>query len=551
MPVAEQYPAQLIEHQVQEPSARWRAAWKRVLTHTHTFSGREDHGGAVPPPTAYARLARWAAERGVDAVGMGSPYTPEAAAAQQRYDGPQRDRYYEAGFDRQAVRQSQLEQVRQMLERVAACAENGTLFYLDNETPKGRFGHMWWVGYHADEPPWHDYDQDFDRWMLHRSVPGDDSAEPMPYTRRPYTQIVAIQRGAGALGYWAHPTSWWRDGQGRFITNIASELPAHLIAEGFADGMVVMGYQAYRPAYLALWHKLLDAGFRLPGVAEMDVGLSCESTWQRRGQRVLLNQLWLGEGTGRPAVDELTRAFASGRLVASSGPVLDLTVDGHAMGQVAPSGGDVTHQVELTACAADGDQRLGRVELRGPGEELLWAGEDLPGGRLRLALPGMRQRGYVTARAFGAVQGKAEGGRHGPAQVAISNPVYFHPPGEGFEKPMPTRVRVAAGDDSPFAGATVRFETAGGELLEKGRLTRDGAEVTMPAHGRVTCVDQDGRSRTLYLITANERLMEVQRYLYRGRFLRDFPNSASGVVPPEAWRLEDYRRAMERVTLRV
>ena len=107
-----------------------------------------------------------------------------------------------------------------------------THFFLDNETPKARYGHMWWIGWHYDLPPWHDYDQPFDRWMCEQSDPNDDSDEPVPYQRRPYLQILAIQHAHGALGFWAHPTSWWRGDKGRFITNLATEMPAHAIAHG-------------------------------------------------------------------------------------------------------------------------------------------------------------------------------------------------------------------------------------------------------------------------------------------------------------------------------
>lgn len=528
---------------------RWRASWKSVLTHTHTYSGRADHGGTVQPPESYRRLARWTAARGIEALGMGSPYTPGSASTYQRYDGKERDTYYAPHFDRKRVRQ--LDEINGMLEDVARHATHGTLFYLDNETPKGRYGHMWWVGYHPDYPAWHDYDQDFDRWMVHQSIPSDDSDEPMGYHRRPYAQIVAIQRHHGALGFWAHPTSWWRDGEGRFITNIASEMPAHLIAEGFVDGMVVMGYQPYRPAYLALWHKLLDAGYRVPAVAEMDVGLSSEATWRR--ERVLLNYGWLGErGERSPlTVDDLTTAFRDGRLFASSGPLLDLQVDGQVMGQAVETAAGQNHAVELTAYPADPAQRLGRIELRGRGGELLWSCDDFAGGTLRLALNGTAERSYITARVFGAGEADGEADFRQVAQVAISNPVYLHPRGQTFEVGLNTQVHVAVGADSPFAGGTVRFEDAAGGLLEQGTLKQEGATATMPAHGRVTCVAGDGQSRTDYLINANARLQDEQRYLYRGRFLRDFPDCASGDVPPEAWRLDAFRTAMERVTLNV
>ena len=150
--------------------------WRAIMTHTHTFSGREDHGGTIRPPQSYARLAAWARKRGIDALGMGSPYTPVANREYHRYDGDESQVYYAPGFDQLAVRGDA--EILKMLDEVNHAGEGETFYYLDNETPKGRFGHMWWVGYQLDYPAWHDYDQDFDRWMVHHSAPDDGRDSP-------------------------------------------------------------------------------------------------------------------------------------------------------------------------------------------------------------------------------------------------------------------------------------------------------------------------------------------------------------------------------------
>jgi hypothetical protein len=71
----------------------------------------------------------------------------------------------------------------------------------------------------------------------------------------------------------------------------------------------------------------------------------------------------------------------------------------------------------------------------------------------------------------------------------------------------------------------------------------------MPANGRLTTVDLQGHSQTHYLVNANAKLIDVQRYLYRGRFLADFPSLSPGEVPPQAWRLDRYVDAMREMTL--
>lgn len=514
--------------------------WWKVFAHTHTYSGRGDHGGAERPPGCYASLAAWCQRCGIDAVGMGSPYTPRTAANYERFDGEERDVYYRPDFDKHALLNGS--DVQEMLQTVNQVGQGRTFFYLDNETPKGRFGHMWWVGHKRDMPEWHDYDQPFDRWMLHHSVAGDCGDEPMPYQRRPYLQILAIQRGHGAVGCWAHPTSWWLGDRGQFVTNIASEMPAHAIAEGRLDGLVVMGYQPFRPQYQGIWFELLDRGYRVPGVAEADAGLSSAPLWDTTAP--MLTQVY-HDGQTTLSVPGLCAGFRSGRMFASSGPFVELRVDGQPMGQAVGTGPNLAHDVEITAHATSGEDRLARVELLGHGGAMLWHRDQLAGGTFKLRIPGLSRRGYLIARVF---QDQPENWRK-VQSFAVSNPVYLHPAGTSFEAPATTALQLHIHDGSPIIGTEMRLEAMNGDLLASSIARAGQINETMPASGRITMVGTDGFSQTQYLVNANAKLMAVQRYLYRGRFLKDFPSLKSGEVPPEAWRIDRYVEAMRDVTL--
>jgi len=65
----------------------------------------------------------------------------------------------------------------------------------------------------------------------------------------------------------------------------------------------------------------------------------------------------------------------------------------------------------------------------------------------------------------------------------------------------------------------------------------------------VTVVPPGGKRRTDYLANANGRVMALQRHLYRGRFLRDFPACDQGDIPPAAWKIEEFREALRTVEL--
>lgn len=517
--------------------------WRSVLTHTHTHSGKDDHGGPARPPLSYQRLTDWTERLGISAVGMGSPYTPESMETYVRYDEDSTGEYYRSEFDKISVKDSV--NILEMLRNVNREANGRTFFYLDNETPKGRFGHMWWIGFHYDFPAWHDYDQPFDRWNVDELQPGEYGDEPMPYERRPYMEIVAAQRARGAVGCWAHPTSWWWGERGQFITNIASEMPAHAIADGGLDGLVIMGYHPFRPQYQAVWFSLLDRGYRVPGVAEMDCGLSDPRVWNR--EMAMLNLVYSADGVRE--VDQLVQSFRSGNIVASSGPFVEILVDDAGPGQTTETAADRMHRVRIIAGSGNGQSTLGRVELLGRGGEVLWARDNVPSGVLELEVPGLKQRGYLLARVFG--EGESSVGMHwrDVERIAVSNPVYLHPRGQNFAAPTGTVVTLRFVANSPYLGGRITFETANGHSLGQGCIREGVIHEVLPASGRFTLTKTDGSQETRYLINSNQRLQKVQRYLYRGRFLQDFPDLQPGELPPHLWQFDRYAEAMQQVEL--
>ena len=519
------------------------AEWHAVYTHSHTYSGRDDHGGTLQPPENYRRLAEFCAARQVAALGMGSPYEPVTAREHAFYEGAGLADYLGGKVNQEELCRREL--VAEVLRQTNEYSGGRTLFYHDNETPKGRFGHMWWVNYHYDRPPWHDYDQYFDQWMVNDAQAGEDRDEPMAYERRAYREIQAIQRAHGALGFWAHPTSWWLGGNGQFITNIASEMPAHLAADGFVDGMVVMGYRAYRPQYLSLWFALLDRGYRVPGVAEMDGGLSDEK-FSRLDTQLLLTRVHR-EQKFSYGVD-VAVAMRSGRMCVSSGPHIEISVDGVPMGSIARTSGECVHTVEIHAQPAPGQTHLDRIELLGHGGCSLFRIEKFPGGTLRLKVRGLTERGYLLAQCFGEGDASRLADFKSVLGFAVSNPVYLHPPGQSFQRPVMTELQVRLQPDSNLNGATLRLENERGELLEL-LPAENGVRAQVPSGGRITAVFPDGRQLTRYLINLHPEIQRLQRYLYRGRFLRDFPGANKGEVPVAAWNLDDFPKALQQLEL--
>lgn len=524
---------------------QWRQNWLAVITHTHTWSGRPDHGGTVMPPDNYTNLARWCREHDIDALGMGSPYTPRSAGLYRQYDVESPESYFQQPeLHGKLLREQQLE-VMTMLDAANAIAHGHTTFYLDNETPKGRYGHLWWINHKPDFAAWHDYDQPFDRWMCHHEDAPDGRDEPMAYQRRPYRQIVAEQRHEGAVGIWAHPTSWWySSSDGRFITNLATEMPAHGFADGFLDGMVVMGYHADRPEYRALWFALLDRGIRIPAMAEMDMSLSDERLLERR--RVYRSFIHSGESQVQsPLESQLADGVRRGRVVCSTGPMMTLEVDGMTLGESATTSRRHTHRATLQLEPTSDGRPWDRVELVGRGGKVLAEAHAFAGGTLELSWQGDGQQGYVVAMALSKLD--EQRGRH--RDVVITSPIYLLPRGASARKAMTTQLTLQCRTQGEFDGGRLSLETADGEVLEEGPISGEPLRRELPASGRIMLTSPAGVQQTHDLINANAPLIALQRELYRGRFLRKWPDLKPGELPVEAWRLDDYEQAMQHLEL--
>lgn len=453
----------------------------KVAGHSHTCRKL-----GVSMQTTYERLHEWAERNEVAAMGLGSPWSVANAAMTRHYETELRDLYFAGKATDCPFNSAEIESVIQAANDYPG---NRTLFYVDNETPKSRYGHLWHIGFRVVVPNWHDYNQDRSVWY---SALDDATAETNtvaggPHKRRTYRAVVDEQRAGGALCIWAHPTSWWTtngDPNGPFVTNIAAEMVPQLLEDGYLDGLTVQGYDAYHRDYQALWFALLDLGYRVPGFSELDISIGHNITGR---DTALFNVL---PATGIPVPlkqKDLIREFRAARHTMSSGPLLFLSVDNHPQGDELRSGADVRHVVKVVAYPARNESRLSRVELVGRRGEVLAVVRDFAGGTIEWDVRGTDAGGYLVARCFGEMDGDyAFKAQQRIRQCAITNPVWFRTP--RFQPPEPVRTVV-----DHMANPTVR------------------------------------------------RLMD---YLATGAFRKDYPGCVPGVVPVEAFRIPEMREAL-------
>jgi hypothetical protein len=70
----------------------------------------------------------------------------------------------------------------------------GFLCGIDLETPKIRYGHLWWLDWQPLHPPWHDYDQPWGAWEGAGRI-----GPPPPFARRMPAEVVREQVADGGV----------------------------------------------------------------------------------------------------------------------------------------------------------------------------------------------------------------------------------------------------------------------------------------------------------------------------------------------------------------
>lgn len=518
------------------PAGSERPARTGVANHTHLVRNID-----LPDRESHECLIEWVRANHVGAIGIGSPWSHRSGLNYRKHEGPERNRYYAGLIDPESV--ADRDDIEAMLRTLN---ETGgpTYYYLDNETPKNRYGHVWYVGFEYQVPAWHDYAQD-GRTAFSDLDPVEDP-NPLDPTgrqiRRTYEEVVALQREAGALSVWAHPTSWWMDGE-KFITNIAADMIPQLIADGYLDGMTVMGYDAYHRDYQRLWFSLLDRGYRIPGFAELDFCPRKGATAEKG--HILLN--YIPGISGAPTMEQMKECFRAARHTPSSGPDLRLKVDGVDQGGEIPTGAGLRHTVEVVAWPAPGESLLSRVELLGRGGEILGCAENFPGGTVVFEIADDDASGYLIARAFGEHDGDYRSKPHQQVKhCAITNPVWLVSPAQPRPEPLKTKLTILPGAN---IGRPFHIVDAAGHELQRGTVADAATTLVVPANTRLVIDRADGSRRVLPLPMANRRLRELMDYLADGVFLQDFPNCVPGVVPPEAFRFEEMREALASLTI--
>ncbi|CAI6051389.1 CehA/McbA family metallohydrolase [Cohnella sp. JJ-181] len=388
-------------------------------------------------------------------------------------------------------------------------------FILDigNEIVKCRYGHTFLMNYEQKPPFSRYYDRAWDPWLFTKV--GEEPGYEILY---PY-EALAQERGGNSVAVAAHPTSWW-DHKGEFITNIATTLGFDILARSI-DAMVIMGYDSDHVHYQKLWYEVLDQGYFMPGVAEMDLTFDSISRKHLQFKTYAYADAF--------SIDALCTAVRAGRNIVSTGPILQLTVNDQGPGAVLNYKENEAFEIKVEAVGCY-QAPLRKIQLIVNGE--VWKEYMTDDARFEQKDKLHVERdSYIIAKCY-----------DGAGNVAIANPVYVrNEPFENRDFKSDLTVRVFK-DGKPAEG---RF-WIGGQPEKAPFSARIGCRIGVADHVHI---EVGGVVRTVKLFELPE-LQAIFKSLYFGDFNRD-RRYAPGEVPASAFELARIKKLLSEVELEV
>jgi hypothetical protein len=460
---------------------------------------------------------------------------------------------------------------------------NGYARYSDNnftisygsEMPKYRTGHTWWLGQTSTRNYFENVmDTSYENhyYQIEQGTTWNFKELTFPFI--PDVEVVERFKTADySIAVMAHPTSWWWQKRGsveKYVTNVAANLSFGLLAGKIWDGIVVMGYNHDHYFYQNLWFHILNEGYRMPVIAELDGGFEKDDNKYYGSMRTYSNV------PGKFSINKLTDAVRKGRTFITSGPVILADVDNkYEIGDVVTINGE-KHNLHISAYASgEQDDYLSYIIVYRNGKVFkIW---DIRNKRLRefkttFAITEKEKAWYIIK-----VYGKSawKNPEHldvmrvcdkGPEKnfsdddksqkdVAITSPFYFWRPGVKEPKALISKVRltvIAPSQKQSFKNVTVNV-LVNGKNTKTIYLKNGKVEFTMPVNGLLK-ISAEGYTpvyRTLYLdYPPQQQLLEE---LATGHWLKKYDSTkfTPGEVPWKEFHFEKTKQVLSNVEWKI
>ncbi len=305
----------------------------------------------------------------------------------------------------------------------------------------------------------------------------------------PNFESQALVHELGGIVSYSHPCRWWWGAWGgkgiypenphKFVSNMAAELPFDTVAGPTYDTIDVLMQtreQTANECALKLWFMLLNHGYRIAASGSSD------ATFDNPGGAVPGRIRLYARVPGEFTLAGCAQAVREGRSFVTSGPLLILEMNGHGSGDVLEVKGPTKARCRVRAWASGAaGERLTTVELIRNGQTVrnFDVGADTASFAKEFEIEESSNAWYV-ARCYGS----------SPGQIAITNPVYFEPPGYQPRAGALAQIELSVHDRSTGASLDGICETVKMVGLEPVKLSetrfRDGrVRLSVPATSRL------------------------------------------------------------------
>jgi hypothetical protein len=207
-----------------------------------------------------------------------------------------------------------------------ALNDNRFLLHYGSEMPKYRTGHTWWIGQTSTRNLfWETMDENYEQQYYQSHTAENWTFDDINFPYIPGIEVVQrFKKADNSVAIMAHPTSWWWQPRGeitKHTTNVASYLSFGLLAGKIWDGLVVMGYDHDHYIYQQLWFHVLNQGYRMPAISELDGGLGQKDRFYYGSMRTYYHI----EGDFK--ISSVADAVRRGETFVTSGPIVMANVD--------------------------------------------------------------------------------------------------------------------------------------------------------------------------------------------------------------------------------
>ena len=445
-----------------------------------------------------------------------------------------------------------------------------------SEMPKYRTGHTWWLGQTSTRNYfWNAMDTSYENhyYQSEQGTTWDFKQLPFPFI--PDVEVVQCFKAAdNSIAVMAHPTSWWWQKRGnieKYVTNVAANLSFGLLAGKIWDGIVVMGYNHDHYFYQNLWFHILNEGYRMPAMAELDGGFEKDDN-KYYGSMRMYSQI-----TGKFSVDKLTEAVRKGRTFITSGPIILADVDDkYSIGDIVRTTGE-KHDLHINAYASgEQDDYLSYVVVYRNGKVFkLW---DIRDKKLRQYKTTLsikeKDKAWYIIKVYGKKAWKNPGHldvmrvcekgaeenfadtTKSQMDVAITSPFYFWQPGIKDPGILISKVNLTVSpphQKQAFKNVTVDI-FVNGKKINTIYLKNGKGAFTMPVNGLLK-ISTEGYTpifRTLYLdYPPQQQLLED---LASGNWLKKYDSTRKynpGEVPWEEFHFEKAKQVLSNVDWKI